>query len=52
MMSHDVMQVVRMGWVYEQVPSTIHAHVWRRKFLALQQEHIQIYSTMPVSDPQ
>lgn len=42
-------QIVRMGWVYEQVPSTIHSHTWQRKFLALRREQIQLYATIPES---
>lgn len=43
------MQVVKMGWVYEQLPATVHGQVWRRKFLCLKEKQVQIFDTMPVS---
>lgn len=44
-------QIVKMGWVYEQLPSTAHTLVWQRKLLVLRGDHIQIHHTFPVRAP-
>lgn len=42
-------QIIDMGYVYEQLPSTPHTTVWQRKVLVLRRMQIQLFRAYPSS---